>query len=60
MSIKVHCIEKATIHDIEDSNVMIDKFADMETYVEELRNTADAAALLVYDMDACGIGYLGG
>ena len=56
----MHCIEKATINDVDDVGTMISNFANMKgSSAEPLRNTADATALLVNDFGACGVAYLG-
>ena len=36
---------------------MIGEFKNMKESLEDLRNTADAAALFVLKLNACGIGY---
>jgi len=46
-----HCIEKANITD--DSS--LDDFRNMKSSVDELRGSADAALLLVLNMDYCGV-----
>ena len=52
------CTEAATINDIADTGDLIDAFANMKSSVSELRNTADAAALLVEDFNSCGVAYM--
>ena len=52
-----HCIELATIKERADPNAMIYTFAFMKSSVEELRESADAAVLLVNSMNACGIAF---
>jgi len=53
------CIEQATLNDIADAGDMLTEFAQMKGSSSALRNTADAAALLVNDFNSCGIAYLG-
>ena len=53
------CIEQATLNDIADAGDMLTEFAQMKGSSSALRNTADAAALLVDDFNSCGIAYLG-
>ena len=55
--IKVHCIEAATINDTSSPSAMLTNFRYMKTSVDELKNSADAAALLVANFAACGIAY---
>ena len=52
------CIEAATINDIQDTSDFISAFANMKPTTAELRNTADAAALLSVDFNSCGVAYL--
>ena len=54
--VKAHCIEQATINDEQSASNIINKFSNMKGTSAALRNTADAAALLVQDFDSCGIG----
>jgi hypothetical protein len=55
----LHCIELATINDYPDSHTMLEQFRDMKSSIEELRGTADAAALLAIDIgDSCGVAYV--
>lgn len=49
-----HCIEEATINDISDSASMMSAFENMKGTVSALRNSADAAVLLVGNLDGCG------
>ena len=58
VTISLLCIEAATINDQMDVNGLITEFREMKGSVEALRNTADAAFLLVEDNNACGAGYL--
>ena len=52
------CIEQASINDIASPSTALSAFANMKSSLAELRNTADAAALIVNSFDACGIAYL--
>ena len=52
------CTELATINDESSSINVLSNFRNMKSSVAELRDTADAAALLVNDFGSCGIGYL--
>merc|ERR1712002_529259 len=52
-----HCIAAATLHDNPSASAMISEFGNYKP-IEELRNTADAAALLVKKFNSCGIGKL--
>jgi len=52
-----HCIAAATLHDNGDAVAMINQFSNYKP-IEELRNSADAAALLVKSFNSCGIGKL--
>jgi len=56
VEVKIFCIEKANLHDNDNSKKMFDIFKKYKKSVKELRGTADAAALLVMDTDACGRG----
>jgi len=49
-----HCIEEATIHDEYKTSAILNKFANMKSSIEELRGTADVAALLVNYAWGCG------
>merc|ERR1719422_1325397 len=53
------CSEAATINDQSDPGALLMNFANMKGSAAALRNTADAAALLVANTDACGVAYLG-
>ena len=59
VTISLLCIEAATIDDQMDVNGLITAYREMKGTVDALRNTADAAFLLVEDNNACGAGYLG-
>ena len=52
------CTEAATINDIQDTSDLITAFKNMKESVDELRNTADATALLVEDFNSCGVAYM--
>ena len=52
------CSELATINDQSSASDVLSAFADMKSSKDELRDTADAAALLVNSFGSCGIGYL--
>jgi len=58
LRVKAFCTEQATVTDDESSSVVLTNFRNMKSSLEELRNSADAAALLVNKFDACGRGYL--
>ena len=51
------CIEAATIDDVGEPTTFLHNFEAMKSSAAALRNTADAAALLAYDFDACGIAF---
>ena len=51
------CIEAATIDDVAEPTTFLHTFEAMKTSAAALTNTADAAALLAYDFDACGIAF---
>ena len=55
--VKVHCIEAATINDTSSPSTMLSNFQGMKSSLAELKNSADAAALLVANFAACGIAY---
>merc|ERR1719357_2010132 len=57
--IRSHCIAAATLHDHPHYITMINQFSQYKP-INELRNSADAAALLVKKFDSCGIGRLNG
>jgi hypothetical protein len=53
------CKEEAVgLEEVEDTREMLAAFTDFKASVEELRDTADAAVLLITDFQACGIGYI--
>ena len=52
-----HCSELATINDNRDASRMLNNFLKMKGTAENLRGSADAAAILVNDFSACGIAY---
>jgi len=52
------CTELATINDEASASTVLKNFKNMKSSVAELRDTADAAALLVNNFGSCGIGYL--
>jgi len=56
LRVKAHCIEAANLHDIYSGGSMLSKFSCSKPK-EELLNSADAAALLVYNYNVCGIAY---
>jgi hypothetical protein len=54
------CKEEAVgLEEVEDSSEMLASFRDFKASVEELRDTADAAVLLITDFKSCGVGYVG-
>jgi len=62
LRVKKHCIAPAPagIHDNSSSNTSSSKLLNQfraSMSIEELLNSADAAALLVEDFDSCGIGF---
>ena len=57
ITITMFCHELATIHDNDNSNDILRDFAAMKGGLKALRNTADAAALLVKDMGGCGVAW---
>jgi hypothetical protein len=59
ITVQLFCIEPATINDYPDSHTMLQLFREMKDSVVELRDTADAAALLGIDIgDSCGVAYV--
>ena len=56
LTIKLLCIEEATVNDIADTSALIKNFINMKGSLKALRNTADAAVLLVRKTNLCGIG----
>jgi len=52
--IRSHCIAAATLHDQPHYITMINQFSQYKP-INELRNSADAAALLVKKFDSCGV-----
>ena len=55
------CTEKATIEEMpeaEDSTSVLYAFRNMKGSDAALRNSADAAALIVMNLPGCGVGYL--
>merc|ERR1712002_265536 len=52
--IRSHCIAAATLHDHPHYITMINEFSQYKP-INELRNSADAAALLVKKFDSCGV-----
>ena len=54
ITVTMFCHELATIHDNFDSNKLLSDFENMKGGAAELRNSADAAALLVLNVDVCG------
>ena len=52
--VKLHCIELANLHDNPDGQKMLRQFANLK---KDIRQTADAAMLLVNKFNYCGIGY---
>ena len=57
MSIKLHCIEKATVNDVSTSLATVNNFVAMKGSTKALRHSADATVLLVASMGACGRAY---
>ena len=57
IQVELHCLEKATVTEIPDSKNMISNFQNMKSSVSALRGGADAALLLVNQMDHCGVAY---
>jgi len=56
--ITIFCIEKTELRDIRDAEAMLMAFARLKGSTEELRGSADAAALLVQNFNSCGIAYV--
>merc|ERR1719167_1267246 len=54
LRIRSHCIAAATLHDHPRYITMINQFSQYKP-IDELRNSADAAALLVKKFDSCGV-----
>merc|ERR1712112_153377 len=54
LRIRSHCIAAATLHDHPHYITMINEFSQYKP-IDELRNSADAAALLVKKFDSCGV-----
>ena len=59
MSIKLHCIEEATVNDVSSSSATVNNFVAMKGSTAALRHSADATVLLVASMgpSACGRAY---
>merc|ERR1711915_341673 len=55
---KIFCIEETTLHDESESSTMLASFRNYKSSTEELRGSADAAALLFIKTSSCGRGYL--
>ena len=55
LRVALHCIEAADLQDITDASKMINTFRMYKDTVENLRQTADAAMLLVDNFSSCGI-----
>ena len=60
MTIRLHCIEEATMDDIANSQSSLTIFSTMKGSAESLRHTADTAVLLVASMGSqhCGIAWV--
>jgi len=58
LRVKALSSELATLNDLSSSSVMLSSFKTMKGTTEALRGSADAAALLVKSLDACGRGYI--
>ena len=54
ITVTMFCHELATLHDNPDSGKLLRDFENMKGGAAELRNSADAAALLVLNVDVCG------
>jgi len=54
LRIRSHCIAAATLHDHPHYITMINQFSQYKP-IDELRNSADAATLLVKKFDSCGV-----
>merc|ERR1712243_138295 len=54
LRVRSHCIAAATLHDHPHHVTMLDQFSQYKP-IDELRNSADAAALLVKKFDSCGV-----
>ena len=57
LRVKLLCTEEAKIDDNYNSSKMLRAFTAMKGTPEELRGTADAAALLVFTLKDCGIAW---
>ena len=57
LRVELHCIEAANLQDIANSGEMLDRFIMYKGTVEKLRQTADAAMLLVDNFLSCGIAH---
>ena len=55
LTVTMFCHELATLHD--NSTDILTQFSLMKPSFSELRNSADAAALLVLDFDYCGVAW---
>ena len=61
ITVRLFCLEPATVNDYPDSHTMLELFRDMKgtNSYPELRDTADAAALLAVDIgSSCGVAYV--
>jgi len=54
LRVRSHCISSATLHDHPHHVTMFDQFSQYKP-IDELRNSADAATLLVKKFDSCGV-----
>merc|ERR1712112_179533 len=54
LRVRAHCIAAATLHDHTHYITMLNQFSQYKP-IDELRNSADAAALLVKKFDSCGV-----
>ncbi len=58
LRVKLHCTELATINDNTAGTTILSEFKVMKGTTENLRGTADAAALLVNNFGYCGVAYM--
>merc|ERR1711892_1162833 len=58
LRVTIFCIEATLLNDESESKEMFNTFVKFKGTAEDLRGSADAAALLLIDTSSCGRGYL--
>jgi len=54
---KLHCVEAADLHDLDESRDMLHAFNDYKPSYSEIRESADSAQLIANNFHNCGSGY---